>query len=371
MTMNKKEFLKDLKIKLNIDLLRITDGKPSEFLEDRLLERINEDKITEFENKNIEEKLDVNKTFSAYKSVIVIGQSYKSDYKEKVDFNKGLLSKTSWGKDYHYVLEDKMDGLIEEMSKRFGGNYKAYVDTGPLVDRNLAYTSGIGYYGKNCSIINEEYGSFIFIGYIITDLYIERDEVLEGDCKDCTRCLDYCPTNALESPYKLNPKKCISYLTQTKELIPYELRKSMGAKIYGCDTCQDVCPKNINVKLSTTDEFIPSKTKGYVDLDEILFMSNKEFKNKYGHMSGAWRGKNVLKRNAIIAIGNKKDKSYIPILEKLLLEESFIVRESAMWSLLTLDKKEGEKIINNYIDNNKNDCKSLKEYKKMKKYFSI
>ena len=117
------------------------------------------------------------------------------------------------------------------------------MDTGPLVDRNLSYTSGMGYYGKNTLMISEEYGSYFFIGYIITDLDIEKDKILKSQCGSCTRCLKYCPTGALEGPYKLNPKKCISYLTQTKEKIPYELRESMGAKIYGCDTCQDVCPK--------------------------------------------------------------------------------------------------------------------------------
>lgn len=366
-----KEFILNLKEKLNIDIIRVTDGKASDFLEPRLLERIEEGKITEFEDRNLEEKIDINKVLPGYKSVIVIGQSYLTSYKEKVDFNKGILSKSSWGRDYHYVLRDKMDIIVEELNKNYGGYYKAYVDTGPLVDRNLAYISGVGHYGKNCSIINKDYGSFIFIGYIITDLYIERDGVDKGECGDCRRCLDYCPTKAIEADYKLNPKRCISYLTQTKEKIPYDLREKMGAKIYGCDTCQDVCPKNEYVYIPSHKEFIPIKTKGYMDIDEILTMSNREFKDKYGDMSGAWRGKNILKRNAIIAIANKKDKDYLGVLLELLDDDSQMIAQYAMWSILRIDSFEGKKLIEERLASWDYSRELLTEYSYLKKYFSI
>ncbi len=112
-------------------------------------------------------------------------------------------------------------------------NYRYFVDTGPLIDRELARKAGIGYYGKNCSIINDEYGSFIFIGYILTDMDISIDSpILENSCGECELCLKACPTGALEGPYLFNPKRCISYLTQTKDRIPYELREKKWALAY-------------------------------------------------------------------------------------------------------------------------------------------
>lgn len=368
-----KEFINNQKEKLNIDIIGFTDGKPSDFLKDRLETRIREEKITEFEDKDIEIKLDVGKSFPDYKTIIVVGESYLNTYREDVTFNKGLLSKSSWGEDYHYVLKRKMDSLIEVLKNKYGGEYKAFVDTGPLVDRNLAYSSGLGYYGKNCSIINKELGSFIFIGYIITDLYIDLDNKreLESECGECKLCLKYCPTQALEEPFKLNPKKCISYLTQTKEKIPYELREKMGAKIYGCDTCQDICPKNKNVKIKNKREFIPVKTKGYMDLDEILTMSNKEFKEKYGDMSGSWRGKNILKRNAIVALGNKFDKNYIDLLLKELRGESEMLKEYAIWSIIKIDPIKGREILDKEFKNKKLGEVLKEEYKSVKNYFGI
>lgn len=368
--MNIKKYILEQKEKLNIDIIKFSKGNTSEFLIERLQERIDENKITEFENTDIVIKTDVNKTLENYKTIIVIGQSYINDYKKKNKFNRGLLTKSSWGEDYHHVLKRKMEDLIEIIKNKYGGQYKSFVDTGPLVDRNLAYTSGIGYYGKNCSIINKKYGSYIVIGYIITDLEIELDDIklLNSECGECKLCIEYCPTKAIESPYKLNPKKCISYLTQTKEKIPYEYREKMGTRIYGCDICQDICPKNKNILKPNHIEFLPIETDGAVDIDEILTMSNRQFKEKYGNMSGSWRGKNILKRNAIIAIGNKKDKNYKDILLKELDNDNILFSEYALWSLVKIYKENSELILGDKLKNKPN----LKnEYNKIKSFFDI
>lgn len=310
--MNVKELIVEKARELNIDKIGFIDGSPLLDLEEYLQCRFDSGLQTEFEEIDIKKRIDAKLAFPNCKSIIVIAISYNVEYMaEKNNILRGILSKSSWGLDYHKVLKDKIGKLIEEIQTHVDFDYKSYVDTGPLIERELANKAGIGYYGKNCSIINHDYGSFIFIGYIMTDLDMETDEnKLLSECGECDLCIRACPTNALE-PYKLNPKKCISYLTQTKDIIPLEYRTQMGTKIYGCDTCQLVCPKNKGIKLSSHEEFIPHVTSGYIDILELLNMSNKEFRNKYGSMAGSWRGKNVLKRNALIALGNMKEDDNI------------------------------------------------------------
>lgn len=332
--MNLKNFIIEKSEQLNIDKIGFTDGLPLYNIEEYLKIRLDNGLQTEFEEEEIKRRIDPKLSFPDCKSIIVIALSYNVNFIEKHnDVLTGNLSKSSWGIDYHNVLKERIDKLILEIKTRVDFNYKSYVDTGPLIERELAYKAGIGYYGKNCSIINDDYGSFIFIGYIMTDLDIEEDEEsLESKCGECDLCIRACPTNALE-PYKLNPKKCISYLTQTKGIIPEEYRSKMGIKIYGCDTCQMVCPKNKGVIPSKHNDFIPYTTKGKMDIEELFQMSNREFKNKYGSMAGSWRGKNVLKRNAIIAIGNIKNSDNAYLLNNIILENNPFMLDYAQWAL--------------------------------------
>lgn len=331
--MNLKSFIIEKSRQLNIDKIGFTDGSPLLDIEEYLEYRLENNLQTEFEEKDMDKRINPKLTFPNCKSIIVIALSYNVDFnRDKEDKLKGVLSKSSWGLDYHKVLKEKMDKLIGEIKNVVDFEYRAYVDTGPLIERELANKAGIGYYGKNCSIINDEYGSFIFLGYIMTDLDIEIHESrISSKCGECDLCIRACPTNALE-PYKLNPKKCISYLTQTKDIIPIEHRNKMGTKIYGCDTCQLVCPKNKGVKLSSHNEFLPYVTKGYMDIVELLNISNSEFRKKYGSMAGAWRGRNILKRNGIIALGNIKDENNAYLLDEELYKNNSVLIDYVAWA---------------------------------------
>ncbi|TJX14333.1 tRNA epoxyqueuosine(34) reductase QueG [Tissierella creatinini] len=302
-----KKYIIEKAKELKIDMIGFTDGNPLTTIKDYLEYRRLNNIETEFEEENILLRIDPKLTLETCKSIIVIALSYNVVFDEKSEIKySGNLSKSSWGIDYHRVLKNKLEALIEEIKKITPFEYKYFVDTGPLVDRELAHKAGIGYYGKNCNIINEEYGSFIFIGYILTDLDIEPNEgLLESQCGVCEICLKACPDKALEEGYRLNAKKCISYHTQTKDM-DLEIMKKIGNNIYGCDTCQNVCPKNKNIRFSIHDEFLPHVTKGVIDIEELLIMSNKQFKEKYGSMSGSWRGRNILRRNALIALENIK-----------------------------------------------------------------
>lgn len=330
------QYIVDKSKEVGIDICGFTDGLPLYNLKDYLLYREEKSIKTEFEENDIDKRIYPRITMPNCKSIIVLGISYNVDYDEKPEYPlRGKLSKSSWGIDYHVVLKQKIELLIEEIKKQVHFEYKYFVDTGPLLDREMARKAGIGYYGKNCSIINEEYGSFIFLGYILTDLDLEFSEEVSNKCGDCDLCLRACPTGALEGQGKFNPKKCISYLTQTKDNIPNSLREKMGIKIYGCDTCQLVCPKNNGVKKSSHEEFIP-EAHGYINIEELLSMSNREFKKKYGSMAGSWRGKTILKRNAIIALGNMKKIENIHLLIPELRDSNPIIREYAEWAIVNI-----------------------------------
>lgn len=352
--MNLKQFIIDKAKELNIDLIGFTDCKLLDNLKDYLIMRKLENREIEFEEKDIEKRINPKLIFPSCKTIIVIAMSYNNDFNYVSDYDlKGKVSKSSWGLDYHVVLKDRLKKLIMEIKKIKEFSYKHYVDTGPLIERELARKAGIGYYGKNCSIINDEYGSFIFIGYILTDIDMPVDSpILANKCGDCNLCIKACPTGALEGPFRFNPKKCISYLTQTKMDIPYELREKMGTSIYGCDICQLVCPKNKGVKKSNHIEFLSNK--GYIDIKELLFMSNREFKKKYGSMAGAWRGKNILKRNAIIALGNIEDKNNLDLLIPLLEDPSPMIKEYAAWAILNIDFKYGRKLLEEQLKKEEN-----------------
>lgn len=335
---NLKQYIVDKSKELNIDIIGFTHKGPFLDAKEYLVERVDKNIQTEFEERDIERRINPSHTLPSCKSIIVIGLSYNAKLSEEKETDsgpslRGYLSKSSWGLDYHNVLKDRMEKLIQEIKKVLDFEYKSFVDTGPLIDREVAKRAGVGYFGKNCSIINKEYGSFIFLGYILTDLEILSDNEIDEECGDCSLCIEACPTGALEKPYKVNPKKCISYLTQTKNEIPLHLREKMGIKIYGCDTCQLVCPKNKDIKIPNHEEFIPKITQGYMDLEELLQISNRQFKNKYGHMAGSWRGKTILKRNAIIALGNMKKYENIELLIRELKDQNPMIRKYASWAI--------------------------------------
>ena len=367
--MNLKQYIIDKSKELNIDIIGFTHCESLNNLEDYLITRKAENKEIEFEEKDIEKRINPKLTFPNCKSIIVIAMSYNNNFNEIPDYKlKGRLSKSSWGLDYHQVLRNKMEELIQEIKKEIDFSYKYYVDTGPLIDRELAKRAGIGYYGKNCSIINDKYGSFIFIGYILTDLDLNISHVeTSNKCGDCNLCIKACPTGALEGPYKFNPKKCISYLTQTKKKIPYELRSKIGDKIYGCDTCQLVCPKNKDITIPKHKEFIPQNTKGYMNIEEILSISNRKFKQKYGSMAGAWRGRNILKRNGIIVLGNNKDVKNLKLLLPLLKDPDSMIREYTAWAILNIDYLHGKEVVEKAMEievenSTKLEMKNLIEY---------
>lgn len=335
----------ELKNMTDIDIIGFTDCKPLLRSEGIINYRNENDMSTEFENKNIKSRLYPKETLKSCKSIITIGMSYNyfKKFTKQYDKNEltGYISRSSLGLDYHIVLRENMEKLVSLINKEKDFEYKIYTDTGPLIDRELAYKSNIGFYGKNCSIINPQYGSFIFLGYILTNLNIiydiDKKNMNNNYCKDCNLCVKACPTGAIEKPYIINSKKCLSYITQSKNYIREKDRALLGRRLYGCDTCQIVCPINKKASLKKGKSLdLRPKFNGRINLIDLIEISNRQFKRKFGFMAGSWRGKNILKRNAIISLGNIGSDDGLDILYKELEKRDDRFLEYVDWSIMKI-----------------------------------
>ena len=299
--MNKEQIKKIFENK-GLDAMGIAPIGPYYELKTLLEEKVAKGLITGMEEPDIEKRINPKLIMEDAASIIVCAFPY---YVEQN--NESNISKYCYGLDYHLVIKEKLTDLCEEIKKydeKF--NYKIFADNGPLVDRYLAYLSGIGYFGINNNLITDKYGSYVFIGYIVTNYDLEPDNPTDKKCMNCNKCVKYCPGNALEGNYKMDPKKCVSFITQKKEeLTSEEIEKIKNNKlIFGCDICQQVCPHNKNIFESDIEEFTTNLITTLSE-EEISSISNKEFKRRYKDRAFSWRGRNIIKRNMDIL----KDKS--------------------------------------------------------------
>lgn len=343
-----KQKIVDAAKSIGISIIGFTNILDYSYLSDFLTERQNNGYSCEFEEQDIYKRLDVRNVFPQCKSIIAIGVPYAEGYNRPSSYNKGLISVVSYGEDYHKYLNFLLNSLATEIKKHVDFEYKVCVDTSPLIDREICKNAGIGNYGKNSMLINEKYGSFLNIGYLLTSLEIECTEGQNNNdiCTDCDICIKSCPNKAIFREGGINATRCVSYLTQTKNYIPLDYRKSMKNQIYGCDICQVVCPKNKknSEKLSNIDT-----SKLRIDLEELLNISNKEYLDKYGNLAGSWRGRNVWKRNALIAIGNLQLTHLFESVEKELNNSSPMIKMYAAWCLMNLNREKAVKILHNQL----------------------
>lgn len=290
----KKEELKDFCKSIGIDCVGIAGVGPYYDLEKIIKQRLFNGYTTGMEEHIIEKRVNPKETMENVKSIIVCAFPYYIG-----NFNESNLSKYCYGEDYHIVVKDMLQQICNHLLDNIDNfEYKIFADNGPLVDRYLAYLSGIGYFGINNNIITDEYGSYVFIGYILTNYEFQSDTPLEKTCIKCGKCVKYCPGNALLGNYEMNPKRCLSYITQKKGDLEEEEEKVLkeNKKVFGCDICQDICPHNKNIPITSIERF-KQDTILKLDAEEINDISNKEFKRRYGNRAFSWRGKNIIKRN--------------------------------------------------------------------------
>lgn len=329
---------------IGIDKIGFTTAAPFDYLKDSLLEQKAKGHTSGFEHQNIDERLYPDLIFDGPKSIISIALAYPSRLKNPLpqerENRRGAFARASWGIDYHEILRQRMDKLIDFIKKETTtATFKPMVDTGELIDVVAAQRAGLGFIGKNGLLITKEFGSFVYLGEIITNLEFEPDQPLENGCGDCTRCIDACPTDALLGDGRLNAQRCLSYQTQTKGYMPMEYRRKITHVIYGCDICQLVCPYNQGIDSHLHPEMEPNPEAVQPPLKSLLTISNKDFKATYGHMAGAWRGKKPLQRNAIIALANYRDQTALPLLlEVMETDQRPMIRGTAAWAISQIQR---------------------------------
>ncbi|WP_262177238.1 tRNA epoxyqueuosine(34) reductase QueG [Saccharococcus sp. Marseille-Q5394] len=339
--------IKEYAATIGIDKIGFTTAAPFLELKNRLRRQQELGFQSGFEESDVEKRTEPVMLLDRAESIISIAVAYPSKMTDsprgKKGERRGIFARASWGMDYHHVLREKLQLLETFISDMIpNAQMRSMVDTGELVDRAVAVRAGIGWSGKNCSVITPEFGSYVYLGEMITNIPFEPDIPMEDQCGDCTLCLDACPTGALIQGGQLNAQRCIAFLTQTKKPVPEEFRAKIGNRVYGCDTCQTVCPKNKGMYNLHQPAFQPEPELAKPLLVPMLRLSNREFKETYGHMSGSWRGKNPIQRNAILALAHFKDETAVPTLTDLLVNDQRpLIRGTAAWALGQIGTSDG------------------------------
>jgi epoxyqueuosine reductase len=273
------------------------------------------------------------------RSVLCVGKLYKTN-NLPIESQQGRVSSYAWGSgDYHEVVRGGLERLVAQLQAAWGPfDFKICVDTAPLLERSLARAAGLGWIGRNTCLINQQSGSWYFLGEVLVSVDLPPDAPPPDRCGTCTRCIDACPTQAIipgGEGYILDARRCISYHTiELRGSIPEEFRPAQGAHIFGCDICQDVCPWNRRAPSSAEPAFQPRHAAP--ELDELAAMSGEEFRVWF-RRTPLWRTKwRGLLRNVAVAMGNSGLTRFRPALERLAAHEDSLVAEHARWALRRL-----------------------------------
>lgn len=324
---------------IGIDKIGFTTADIFTELKNRLIRQQEMGYQSGFEEADIEKRVTPSLLLDEPRSIISIALAYPVKMNKHVQGKKGeyrgIFCRASWGMDYHRILRDRLQKLEEFIRIKVPeARSISMVDTGELSDRAVAERAGIGWSGKNCAILTPEFGSYVYLGEMITNIPFEPDLPIEEQCGTCTKCLDACPTGALVQGGQINAQRCLAFLTQTKGMIPDEFREKIGNRIYGCDSCQTACPVNKGKDFHFHEDLEPDPEVVKPVLKPILTLSNRDFKEQFGFLAGAWRGKKPIQRNAIIALAHFKDETAVRELAELLLNDSRpVIRGTAAWAL--------------------------------------
>ncbi|MBI3262337.1 MAG: tRNA epoxyqueuosine(34) reductase QueG [Acidobacteria bacterium] len=267
----------------------------------------------QYMHRTAERRADVRRLLPSARSVIVAASLYNVDrpYSTEIaDPGEAIVSRYAWGEDYHEVMRARLDALLDWMRAEHDGPFdaRAYVDTGPVQERVYAQHAGVGWIGKNTCVINPGLGSWIFLSEIICSLDLEPDQAALDQCGSCTLCLEACPTHAIVEPWKLDATRCLSYLTiELRGSIPEPWRDAVGAHVYGCDICQDVCPWNHHAPLSLDPAWLPRPAFDRPRLIALSRRSDAELGGLLQKSAMSRAGLEGLRRNVAVALGNSRE----------------------------------------------------------------
>ena len=280
---------------------------------------------------------DSNQLLEDIQSVIVVAKRYRT-VELNPDESKptGIVARYAWGNDYHDVMRPKLNQLAEWIHQQSDGAHqaRAFVDSGPVLERDYAAQAGIGWFGKHTNILSRELGNWFFLGVVLTTLKLEFDSPVKAHCGTCANCLDCCPTDAFVSPYSLDARRCISYLTiELKGPIPRDLRPLMGNRIFGCDDCLQVCPWNRFAQPIEESEFLPREGMNPVNLIELMKLDDDAFRKRFKGSPILRTKRRGMLRNVAVALGNSGDQRGIPVLIDALSDDEPLIRGHAAWAL--------------------------------------
>lgn len=326
--------------KAGFDLIGIIPVKPSDYKEqlDKWLKKGFAGEM-DWIRRGQKKRENLLKVFPQARSIIVLAVNYfVSDIPDELknDPSRGIIARYAWFDDYHERILKNLEELVEygSLAIKKKINSKIYVDTGPILERELAQKAGLGFTGNNTNLINYQLGSYLFLGEILLDVKLEPyTKKIIGSCGTCQRCLDNCPTKAIVDKKILDARKCISYLTiELKGEIPESFRPLMKNRIFGCDICQEVCPWNRKVKQTSFPKFRIEEDLVAPPLLELAEISENEFNKRFKNSPIKRIKRKGLLRNVAVALGNWKNKKALPVLEKLIQDPDPIIKNHAHWA---------------------------------------
>jgi epoxyqueuosine reductase len=289
---------------------------------------------------NPQARTDPRQLWSSVRSVIMLGVNYGPDQDPLAvlsERTRGAISVYALGDDYHDLIRKRLKTLARWLAEASGCDVKIFVDTAPVMEKPLAQAAGLGWQGKHTNLVSREFGSWLFLGAIFTAFELPRDPPDADHCGSCRNCLDICPTAAFPAPYRLDARRCISYLTiENKGPIPREFRKAIGNRIYGCDDCLAVCPWNKFAQASREARLAARDELRAADLATFARLDDAAFRALFAKSPVKRTGRNRFVRNVLIAIGNSNDRALAVEAERLLGDDSALVRGAAVWALSQL-----------------------------------
>lgn len=277
------------------------------------------------------------------RAAVVLGQTYAPKDDPLANLarpERGTISVYARNRDYHDLIKKRLKAVARWMADSFACQVKVFVDTAPVMEKPLAARAGLGWQGKHTNLVSRDHGSWLFLGEIVTDLALAPDGPGEDRCGSCARCLAACPTDAFPAPYRLDARRCISYLTiEHRGPIPADLRPAMGNRIYGCDDCLAVCPWNKFARAGREAKLAAREENRSPELRELVRLDDAGFRIRFAKSPIKRTGRNRFLRNVLIAIGNSGDRSLASEAERLLDDPSPLVRGAAVWALSRLIAK--------------------------------
>jgi len=327
-------------LELGFDLCRVARcGTPPHAAEfDRWLAEGNAGEMA-WLGRNKERRMDPEQVLPGARSVLVLAMNYWQGPQQPAAA-RGKIARYAWGADYHELIEARLRELDAWMAVH-GGRQKRYVDTGPILERDFAALAGIGWHGKSTMLISRQLGTWFFLAEILTTLDLPPDGAEPDRCGSCTRCIDACPTGAIDAPHHLDARRCISYLTiELKGSIPVELRPLIGDRIYGCDDCLTACPWNRFARASHEAAFA-ARAAARLTLVELLALGEEEFRALFRGSPIKRIKRRGLLRNVCVALGNTGTREDAPALKRAALDPEPLVREHAEWALCRIAERFG------------------------------